>query len=69
MLYEESSAECVFTLHFFAVLMIGLCVAKGGAVERRITAFCGSAGKPAMEEAASQFKQVTGIRADLHFSG
>jgi molybdate transport system substrate-binding protein len=51
------------------VLMIGLCIAEGGTAERRITAFCGSASKPAMEEAASQFEQKTGIRVDLHFSG
>jgi molybdate transport system substrate-binding protein len=51
------------------VLMIGLCIAEGGAAERRITAFCGSASKPAMEEAATQFEQKTGIRVDLHFSG
>jgi molybdate transport system substrate-binding protein len=54
---------------FSAVLMIGLCIAEGGATERRITAFCGSASKPAMEEAASQFEQETGIRVDLHFGG
>ena len=51
------------------VLMIGLCSAEGRAAGRTITAFCGSASKPAMEEAASQFEQETGIRVDLHFSG
>jgi molybdate transport system substrate-binding protein len=51
------------------VLMIGLCIAEGGAAEKRITAFCGSASKPALEEAATQFEQKTGIRVDLHFSG
>jgi ABC-type molybdate transport system substrate-binding protein len=60
---------CFLRSAFFAVLMIGFCVADGGAAERRITAFCGSASKPAMEEAASQFEQQTGIRVDLHFSG
>ena len=54
---------------FCTLLMIGLCVAEGGAAERRMTAFCGSASKPAMEEAAAQFEQETGIRVDLHFSG
>jgi molybdate transport system substrate-binding protein len=53
----------------FVLLLIGLCVADGGATERIITAFCGSASKPAMEEAASQFEQETGIRVDLHFGG
>jgi molybdate transport system substrate-binding protein len=51
------------------VLMIGLCIAKGEASERIITAFCGSASKPPMEEAATQFEQKTDIRVDLHFSG
>ena len=54
---------------FCVVLTICLYVAEGGAAERRITAFCGSASKPAMEEAAVQFEQKTGIRIDLHFSG
>ena len=39
------------------------------AAEKRITAFCGSASKPAMEEAAGAFEEKTGIRVDLHFSG
>ena len=57
---------------FFVLLMIGLCVvcvAAGSESEKRITAFCGSASKPAMEEASAQFEQETGIRVDLHFSG
>ncbi|MBN1253740.1 MAG: molybdate ABC transporter substrate-binding protein [Deltaproteobacteria bacterium] len=54
---------------FFVLLLIGLCVADGGATERIITAFCGSASKPAMEEAAAQFEHETAIRVDLHFSG
>lgn len=53
----------------FIMLLIGLCVAEGGTTERKITAFCGSASKPAMEEAAAQFEHETGIRVDLHFSG
>jgi len=39
------------------------------AAEKRITAFCGSASKPAMEEAATVFEEKTGIKVDLHFSG
>jgi ABC-type molybdate transport system substrate-binding protein len=54
---------------FCTVLTICLSVVEGGTVERRITAFCGSASKPAIEEAAAQFEQETGIRIDLHFSG
>ncbi len=45
---------------------VGAC-AKGGA--KTITAFCGSASKPAMEEAARAFEQETGIRVYLNFSG
>jgi molybdate transport system substrate-binding protein len=54
---------------FCIALTICLYVAEGGAAKRRLTAFCGSASKPAMEEAASLFEQKTGIRVDLHFSG
>ena len=50
-------------------LTICLYVVEGGTAERQITAFCGSASKPAMEEAASQFEQKTGIQINLHFSG
>lgn len=39
------------------------------AAEKRIAAFCGSASKPAMEEAARVFEKKTGIKVDLHFSG
>jgi molybdate transport system substrate-binding protein len=53
----------------FVVLMIGLCIAEGETSDRSITAFCGSASKPAMEEAATQFEHETGIRVDLHFGG
>ncbi|MFX0204302.1 MAG: molybdate ABC transporter substrate-binding protein, partial [Candidatus Hodarchaeota archaeon] len=34
-----------------------------------IVAFCGSASKPALEECAEVFKEKTGIRVELHFSG
>lgn len=34
-----------------------------------ITAFCGSASKPAMEEAAAAFEEDTGIKVYLNFSG
>lgn len=34
-----------------------------------ITAFCGSASKPAMEEAADAFQEKTGIEVYLNFSG
>lgn len=35
----------------------------------KIIAFCGSASKPATEEAASVFQGKTGIAVELHFSG
>ncbi len=44
-------------------------VGSPGAAEKRIAAFCGSASKPAMEEAARVFEEKTGIKVDLHFSG
>jgi molybdate transport system substrate-binding protein len=37
--------------------------------EKAITAFCGSASKPAMEEAAEAFKEETGITVYLNFGG
>jgi len=40
-----------------------------GGEETAITAFCGSASKPAMEEAAKAFEQETGIKVYLNFSG
>jgi len=40
-----------------------------GGEQKIITAFCGSASKPAMEEAAQAFEQETGIKVYLNFSG
>jgi molybdate transport system substrate-binding protein len=56
-------------ISFFFLLMVCLSISEGGGFERSITAFCGSASKPAMEEAAFQFEQKTGIHVNLHFSG
>ena len=42
------------------------CSGDGG---KSITAFCGSASKPAMEEAAQAFEEETGIKVYLNFSG
>ncbi|MFC1902354.1 molybdate ABC transporter substrate-binding protein [Chloroflexota bacterium] len=47
-------------------------VAAGGCTQdesKQITAFCGSASKPAMEEAAQAFTAATGIEVYLNFSG
>jgi len=40
-----------------------------GEDEKSITAFCGSASKPAIEEAAQAFEEETGIKVYLNFSG
>ena len=40
-----------------------------GGENKNITAFCGSASKPAMEEAAQAFEEETGIKVYLNFSG
>lgn len=37
--------------------------------QKTITAFCGSASKPAMEEAAAAFREETGIEVFLNFGG
>lgn len=55
----------------FLVSMMILITICGCAQEEQktITAFCGSASKPAMEEAAQAFTETTGIRVYLNFSG
>jgi molybdate transport system substrate-binding protein len=50
-----------------AVLSIG--VGCAGDESSSITVFCGSASKPAMEEAAVAFEQKTGIRVFINFGG
>jgi len=54
---------------FMGVLLLGMVGACAEAETKTITAFCGSASKPAMEEAAVAFEQETGIRVYLNFSG
>ncbi len=48
------------------LIPLGGC-AKGE--QKTITAFCGSASKPAMEEAAKVFEEKTGIKVYLNFGG
>lgn len=55
---------CPFMIVFFVTTVSVL-----RAAENRISAFCGAASKPAMEEAAEVFEEKTGIKVDLHFSG
>jgi molybdate transport system substrate-binding protein len=58
----------------FMLLLAGLliiipesgCLGDG---EKSVTAFCGSASKPAIEEAAQAFEEETGIKVYLNFSG
>ena len=54
-----------------AVLLGVLLIIDGcaGDEQKAITAFCGSASKPAMEEAAQVFEKETGIKVYLNFSG
>jgi molybdate transport system substrate-binding protein len=60
----KSLVSCLGVIIFLVVL-----TGKAGATGKRITAFCGSASKPALEEAAKVFEERTGIKVDLHFSG
>jgi len=55
-------------LGLIGVLVIIL-AAGGCSKQKTITAFCGAASKPAMEEAAQAFEQKTGIKVYLNFSG
>ena len=51
------------------VLLLGTVGACADVETKTITAFCGSASKPAMEEAARAFEREMGIRVYLNFSG
>ena len=53
------------------IVMLSVMVITGCALEKQksITAFCGSASKPAMEKAARIFEEETGIKVILNFSG
>ena len=58
----------------FILLLAGLMVfitvgGCSGGEEKSITAFCGSASKPPMEEAAQAFEEETGIKVYLNFGG
>ncbi|MEF8787638.1 MAG: molybdate ABC transporter substrate-binding protein [Planctomycetota bacterium] len=49
--------------------MLFLAVGCGGRDGPALEGFCGSAGKPALQECARVFEERTGVRVDLHFSG
>jgi molybdate transport system substrate-binding protein len=57
-------------LLYLAVILsfLGLS-ASANAAEKTLTAFCGAASKPPLEEAAQKFKEKTGIQVDLQFGG
>lgn len=59
------------TTAILPLLLVLLVVAGIGAVqaESRIVAFCGSASKPAMEEAARSYEAKTGTKVELLFGG
>ncbi len=58
-------------LILFLVGLLTLIPVNGctGGEQKTITAFCGSASKPAIEKAAELFEQKTGIKVYLNFSG
>lgn len=57
-------------IFYLAVAIFSLTmIVSATAAKERIIAFCGSASKPALEEAAGVFEEETGIKVDLHFSG
>lgn len=56
----------VFLISIFVMIATAGC---GGEDAVSITVFCGSASKPAMEEAAQVFEEETGIAVYLNFSG
>lgn len=54
------------------ILVLGLGslqILGGGSDSNKIVAFCGSASKPAVQDAAKNFEEKTGISVELHFSG
>ena len=54
---------------FIAVAVLITTVGCAGQEVKSITIFCGTASKPAMEEAAQVFEEETGITVYLNFSG
>jgi molybdate transport system substrate-binding protein len=56
-------------LMIVALLALSLFSGCNGTEPMSITVFCGSASKPAMEEAAGAFEEETEIRVYLNFSG
>jgi molybdate transport system substrate-binding protein len=51
------------------VLTLSFTAGCAGPAVKSVTAFCGSASKPALEEVAAAFEEETGIKVYLNFSG
>jgi molybdate transport system substrate-binding protein len=56
-------------IYLISVCLYLVLIKSISGAKENITAFCGSASKPATEEAARLFEQKTGIKVDLHFGG
>jgi molybdate transport system substrate-binding protein len=59
------------SFYSFIFILTMLLIASSGlfAGDEKIMVFCGSASKPAMEEAADIFHKQTGVKVDLNFGG
>ena len=63
---KKQRVACLIAITF--LLFFSLADAAG-VTEKRLIAFCGSASKPVLEEAAERFYKETGIRVDLNLGG
>jgi molybdate transport system substrate-binding protein len=59
----------VISLVLLVIIIVNVSIGCAGDESRSITAFCGSASKPAMEETAVAFEEKTGIEVFLNFGG
>ena len=59
--------RCAITSLVIAGLLSGGCARDSD--KETLKAFCGAASKPAMDECAEAFKEKTGIKVELQFSG
>ncbi len=61
------------TIIFIIIILVGSIAAYGATViqpkEKTIVAFCGSASKPVLEDAAKTFEEKSGMKIELHFGG
>ena len=59
----------ILVVVLIVIIVLGTAIGCAGEETKSITIFCGSASKPAMEEAAQIFEEETGITVYLNFSG